>query len=285
MATSKKKPGTEVAVREQTTAVALPSYLDAYQGPTGTEGIESADVTIPRIKIAQGTNEEVKEGLFDEGTQFLNIDKSVLAEPGNALNGAPVARFKEYILWRPRKDNGGGILARAKPELQKDGTVRYAWDHPGETFKVKVEGKIEVEWSTQNYIDEDGLDQWGSEIPGDKSSGIAATAHHNYILVLPQFGDMLAAYSFSRSQAKKAKDFNAVLKLGRIPMWARQFAFTTIDEKNDQGTFKNIKITAAGFVDESQFARYTEIAKAFAGKTITVDQSNDAGEVEHDGRL
>ena len=38
-------------------------------------------------------------------------------------------------------------------------------------------------------------------------SGIAATAHHNYIVSLPSAGGLLAAFSLSKSQAKKAKDF------------------------------------------------------------------------------
>lgn len=280
---STKKPvakGTAVAVRGSTAPAKvdpkLPAYLQGYTGPRGTEGIEAADVTIPRIKIGQGTSEEVKDGTLEEGDLFLNLTKEVLAENGKPLRFVVIARAKEYILWRPRKDNGGGILARAKPVSTKDGT-RYKWDKPNTEFEVKIDGKVKATWATQEYIDEDGLDQWGSEIPGNADSGIAATAHHNYVVLLLDNDEMVAALSLSRSSAKKAKDFNALLKLGSAPMFARVFTATTVDEHNDQGDFKNVKIENAGYVDEEQFGRYKGMFDAFTGRQINVDVS-DAGD-------
>jgi len=279
-----KKTGTAVAtVEAKGGAVArkqeagLPEYLKDYTGPRGTEGIESNDLTIPRIKIAQGTSDEVKDGTLKEGTLFLNLTKEVLAENGKPLAFVPLWRGKEYILWRPRKDNGGGILARAKPVVV-DGRTRYQWDKPNTTFDVKVDGKIAAKWTTKKFIDEDGLDQWGSEIPGNADSGIAATAHHNYVIVLPELGDMVAALSLSRSSAKKAKNFNSILKLGTAPMWARLFNAITVDEQNDQGKFKNVDLSANGFASAEQFAVYADMAKGFAGKSIVVDQSDEDDE-------
>lgn len=278
-----KKPGQEIAVRSGATDVALPEYLQGFTGRTGTEGIESTDVTIPRIKIGQSMTDEVKDGTLKEGALFLNVTKDVLAEPGSPLLFVPLWRGKEYILWRPRKDNGGGILARAKLVQTNDGP-RYAWDKPNTAFEVKVEGKTKVVWKTKKFIDEDGLDAWGSEIPGQTDSGIAATAHHNYLVVLPGKGGLVAAFSLSKSQAKKAKDFNAMLKLSSAPMWARQFNATTVDEQNDQGKFKNVKFEGAGFAEQSDYERYAEMAKGFAGRTINVDHS-DGPEADRDERI
>jgi hypothetical protein len=284
-----KKPGTAVAVKSSNAAVVkaeagLPDYLKGYQGPTGTEDIEANDLVIPRIKVAQGTSDEVKDGTLKEGTLFLNLTKAVLAEPGKPLLFVPLWRGKEYILWRPRKDNGGGILARAR-KVVVDGQTRYQWDKPNTTFDVKVDGKIAAKWSTKKFIDEDGLDQWGSEIPGNADSGIAATAHHNYVVVLPELDGMVAALSLSRSQAKKAKNFNSLLKLGSAPLWARLFNAVTVDEQNDQGKFKNVDIAANGFVSAEDFSRYADMAKGFAGKTIVVDQSDDDEDAASDGKL
>lgn len=281
MAKAKTKPGTDVAVRKVGTDVSVPDYLQGYKGRTGTEGIESTDVTIPRIKIGQDMTEEVQDGTLARGALFLNVTKQVLAEPGAPMPFTPLWRNKEYILWRPRKDNGGGILARAKLVQTKDGP-RYQWDKPNQSFEVKIEGKTKVVWKTKNFIDEDGLDQWGSEIPGQKDSGIAATAHHNYLVVLED--GLVAAFSLSKSQAKKAKDFNALLKLSSAPMWARKFNATTIDEKNDQGTFKNVKFDNAGFVDAETYARYEAMAAGFAGRSINVDHS-DGEDAASDGAL
>ena len=251
----------------------LPAFLQGYKGPRGTEDIDSSDITIPRIKIGQGTSDEVKDGTLKEGDQFLNLTKEVLAANAKPLKIVVVARNKEYILWRPRKDNGGGIIARAKAVMTKDGK-RYKWDKPNTKFEVKVDGKIKAIWETKTYIDEDGLDQWGSEIPGNIESGIAATGHHNYIVVLPEHGDLVAAVSLSRSSAKKAKDFNALLKLGQAPIWARVFTATTVDEHNDQGDFKNVEFANAGFIDDASAKAYQGIFDAFSGHAFNVDHSD-----------
>src|SRR3990167_3069662 len=211
------KKNTAVAVRKGG-AVApanLPKFLQGYKGPLGTETIDSGDVTIPRLKIGQAMSDEVKAGQVSEGDLFLNVTGEVVAAAGDPLSALIVARQKEFILWRPREDNGGGILARAKPVRDK-GVTRYRWDKPNQSFEVKVGGKVKVTWKTKEFIDQDGLDQWGSEIPGDKESGIAATAHHNYVVMLPEHNNVVAAISMSKSGVKKAKDLNAALKMGDV---------------------------------------------------------------------
>ena len=282
-----KKPGTELTVKKDAglpATAGLPSFLTGYTGMRGTEGIESADITIPRVKVGQSMSDEVKSGSIKEGALFLNITSEVLAEPGSPLEVVLLARSKEFILWRPREDNGGGILARAKPVQTSDG-VRYQWDKPNTSFEVKVGGKVKVTWKTKKFIDEDGLDQWGSEIPGDEESGIAATAHHNYVVMLPKNGNMVAAMSLSKSQVKKAKDWNAILKLSPAPIFARRFNVTTVDEKNDQGDFKNFDVKPAGFVEEADFANiYKPAAMSFVGKVINVDHS-DGDDTSTDERL
>lgn len=285
---TKKKPGTDIAVRPQGAVTkvdaSLPDFLKAYKGKLGTESIEASDVTVPRIKIGQGTSDEVKSGLLKEGDQFLNLTKQVLAANGKPLPIVVIARSKEYILWRPRKDNGGGILARAKRVETKDG-VRYQWDKPNTDFKVKVEGLVDVTWHTANYIDEDGLDKWASEIPGNAASGIAATAHHNYVVALPTFEDMIAAISLSRSTSRKAKDFNALLKLGKgAPMFGRVFNATTADAQNDKGQkFKTVDFSNAGYVDPASFTNYEEMFNSFAINNYNVDHDNGDDDVAPGG--
>jgi hypothetical protein len=212
---------------------------------------------------------------------FVNVTGEVLAEPDEQIPFVPLVFAKEYILWRPRKDNGGGILARARPVLE-NGRVRYKWDKPNTVFDVKVEGKIAVQWKTGTYIDEDGLGEWGSEVPGDKESGIAATAHYNYVVALPTRDNMIAALSLSRTAAKKAKDLNAMLKMGSAPMFARVFTVQTVDDHKDDDKFKNYKFRPHGFVqDEGDFLFYREVATNMNEKGFTVDQSD--GSDESDG--
>lgn len=288
---AKAKTGTDVAVVKpgaNAVAVDVPDFLKGFTGRTGAEGIDSNDITMPRIKLGQSMTPQVKDGDFKEGVLFLNVSDEVLAEPGKPLPVVILAQSKEYILWRPRKDNGGGILARAKPVLVH-GEKKYAWDKPNQDFKVKVEGKIDVTWHTKNYIEEDGLAEFGSEIPGNKDSGIAATAHHNYIVALPTFGNDFAAFSLSKSQVKKAKDLNALLKRQAqakgIPIYSLLFNAQTWDDKSDQGPFKNIEFKNAGYVTEADFRYYEGVAKSFEGKAINVDQSDGGDDEGGDKRL
>lgn len=272
-----------VPLAQKNTALAAdaPDYLKNFRGSFGTENIGNEDVAIPRLKIAQSLTPAVKEGDMKDGSIYLNVTGGVLAEPGKLLDVVMLVYAKEFILWRPRKDNGGGILARAKP-VNVNGQTRYQWDKPNTTFDVKIEGKTAVKWKTGTYIDEDGLDQWGSEIPGNKDSGIAATAHFNYVVALPGQDDLVAAFSLSRSQAKKAKDLNAMLKMGNAPIFARKFTVKTVDEKNASGeAYKNVVFVPNGFVpDEASFNKYRTISEGFRSAGFTVDQTDEDDEVD-----
>lgn len=288
---AKAQKSTAVAVRENKAvalgAANLPAFLSGYKGPLGTEDIDSNDVTIPRLKIGQSMSPEVKDGNVAEGELYLNVTGEVVWKPGDApLPVLIVARNKEFILWRPREDNGGGILARAKA-VKEGGVTRYKWDKPNQSFEVKVGGKVKVVWKTKKYIDEDGLDQWGSEIPGDDESGIAATAHHNYVVLLPTHSNIVAAVSMSKSQVKKAKDLNAAIKMGdaRYPLPTRKFTIVTIDDANQAGDkFKNWNVKPDGYLGEDDQDLAAQAMNYFAGfqtTAFTVDQS-DGGDDTHD---
>ncbi len=197
---------------------------------------------------------------------------------------------KEYILWRDRDDQGG-IFARARRAETKDG-IRYAWDKPNQEFTHKVGGKVKVTWKTGKYVEEDGLGDWGSEIPGDKESKIAATAHHNIIVALPTHGDLIAAFSLSKSQSKRAKDFNAMLKLSSAPIFARLFNATTEEETNGENRYQNVRMSPNGFVsDKAAFENFKNMALGFEGVNVTVDQtgggqdSDDAKPAKKDGKF
>lgn len=284
------KPSQEVAVRPTSDVAVRPAFLASYKGPLGNEGIESADITIPRLKIAQAITQEVKDGDLKEGELFLNVTGQSVWQPNDKpLPVVIVARNKEFILWRPRKD-GGGILARAKPVVE-NGVVRYRWDKPNQKFDVKVDGKTKVTWATKDYIDQDGLGEWGSEIPGNKESGIAATAHHNYVVVLPSVDNMIAAVSMTKSQVKKAKDLNAVLKMVRpdLPIGAKLFSLGTMDDtSNDGQQYKNWSVKFDRGLDSGSDADNAlggyalDIQKGFQATGFNVDQSTETGEADEE---
>jgi hypothetical protein len=292
-----RKPGTALATRsDNATALATPDYLKGYTGRTGTEDITTDEINIPRLKLGQDMSKEVQGGDVARGDLFLNINGEVVNEAGEKLPFVIIKRYREIILWRPQKD-GGGILDRAV--LQPNG--KFKWLNGPATYKVKIEGKVAVEWTTGVYVEDLTVEgqndekisilDWGSEIPGDKESGKAATEHHNYIVVLPTRDCMVSALSLSRTAAPRAKDFNADLKMSSMPLQARLFTVESVDDNRDGNDFKNYKfrknavaiegVTSENpsFVNAALYARFADMAKAFEGKAVTVDQT-DGGDAE-----
>lgn len=257
---------------------ALPAYLQEYAGAIGTEGISNDDVSIPRIKLAQALTPEVQDGAVSAGDLFLNVTGEVLATAGKPLRFIPVATGKEYILWSPER--GEGILARAK-RVRHGASVRYEWDKQNEEFSVKFKNGPKVTWKTERFVEDNNMHKFGSAAGPD--SGPAATAHHNIIAVLPDHGDMVVALSLSRSQEKRAKDLNAMLKMSSIPIFARVFEVKSVDERSGSGDeYKNYKFSPAGFVeDQGKFEMFKSIYEGFSDGGFSVDQSDgDNSETE-----
>ena len=105
------------------------------------------------------------------GDIIHNITSEVICKAGETLAFVPVCVFKEYIIWFDR--NGpkeGGVANRAYREVQKDGSVRYKWMTPNLVIEDKLDNKIPVRYECSTYIDQDGLNEWGTQIPGDQES-------------------------------------------------------------------------------------------------------------------
>lgn len=278
----------EVAVVNQgSTAVAepVPDFLQGYQGATGTENMDAGDASIPRLKLAQSMTPEVKDGLAADGDIVHSITKQIIVPKGHAGIVIPVAYQKEFILWRDRQFDGGGILARAHRTVMPDGSIRYKWDKPNESFENKIKNVQKVVWKTKEYIDQDGLDKFGSSISEDPESVPAATAHYNYIVALPAFDYTIAAISFARTSAKAAKDWNAMLKMGRVPMFGRQFNIGAVQQVNENGDkYFVFAITPAGFVtSRGAFEFCKKMNIEFANHAATVDWSDEAN--DENGRM
>jgi hypothetical protein len=283
-------PSTQLAAATGSGGVPAP-FLQNYDGPMGTENIDNADVAVPRIKIGQSMNDEVKDGRVVEGSLFINVNGEVLWRPGDDPLPVHIVNIqKEYALWRPRKDGDGGILARARP-VKTGGVIRYEWDKPNTKFDVKVEGKVAVTWETKRYVDEDKLNEWGTEIPGNEDSGPAATETHNYLLMFPTRDCIVAAASLARSAVRVARNLNAIIKMGppRVPLPLRRYTLQTVDDVGGNSEkFKNWQFAADGLLIDGQGnllrEEYREIAmramdafQHFSKTSYVVDQSDAAG--------
>jgi hypothetical protein len=272
-----KKP-TNLPAKAGTTAVSieeeLPDFMKEYQGPKGTENFGAEDVSIPRLKLAQSLTPEVKDGDADDGDFIHNITKEIIAKAGEPIRIIPIAMSKNYILWRDRKNNGGGIFARATRVVTPQG-VRYAWDKPFTEFEDKIDGKTPVKYKTARFIDEDGLNQWGTQIPNNPESGPAATEHYNYIVILPDRNYEMIAISLSRTANRKAKDLNAMLKRGSAPAFGRVFELRSIEDSRGSDKFYNWEFKPAGYVQDPElFQQLERFYHEMKDRDINVDFSD-----------
>jgi len=266
--------GTSVAKKEDNQ---LPSWMEQYAG-AGQEDIGAEDIAMPRLKLGQAMTPEVKDQkIANEGDLIHSITKEVLCKAGETLRFIPVAYSKEFILWYDRKGpHGGGIAARARKVRDKNGDFRYKWDKPHQTFTDKLGGKISVEYKTAEYIDQDGLGEWGSSIQGDPESGPAASEHHNYVIMLPDHDNQMIALSLSRTAAKKAREFNAMLKLGPAPTFARIYELSSFMDKADENTFANYQFSSKFDVvkNENFFKALLDLHESLRTKGVNVDYSD-----------
>lgn len=251
---------------------ALPDFLVGVKREDKSN-LDQSDIVVPRIKIAQDGNPEVKSGDIPKGALFINVTGEIVAKFAEPLIFVPIFQAKEYILWRDQQDQGGGMLARAQP-VNVDGKIRYKWNKPNTKFETKVKGVLPTTWVTKEYIDEDGLDQWGTQIAGNPDSPPAATVHYNYVVMLPQFGNTFAAFSLSKSQTKRAKDLNSMLEMSQLPIYARVIRVATEPEKNDAGQeFFNVRFKPFGAVKDKDLFDFTKAKhEEFASTGFVVEQ-------------
>jgi hypothetical protein len=224
----------------------------------GTESIGSDDISVPRIKLMQGTSPELetfdglKTGDFWHTAAEFNLGPKFLA--------VPVYRDKRYILWRPQ-DSGGGILARAD-----DG--RH-WVPPHASFEVtlnKIDGGKKVTWDTAPTVEDSGLAQWGTLDPDNASSPPAATLMYNFVLIFPQHPELLpAVLTFQRSTIGVARKFQSTLKTRNRPIFGQVYEFSSVNTTNREGkSFKTLIPRANGLLaDQSLYNQYKEMYDQF----------------------
>lgn len=227
----------------------------------GMENIGREDVDTPRLKLIQALSpeleayEDLRAGQFFHATSEFSFGEEFVA--------VPIYMEKMYILWRPRKA-GGGILARAG----NDGK----WSPSSGQFTVRLDNGREVTWRLAKTVGESGLAGWGTMDPEDTQSPPAATEMYNYVLVFPDFPDLMPSiFSFQRSSRKKGRRFNAMLKSMAYerphgkPLFGLKFLFSSIKDRNTAGQeFYNVDVKRAGLVtDPELYAAYKNLHLSF----------------------
>jgi len=266
----------------------VPAFMHEDAG-MGMENIGREDVDTPRLKLIQALSPELES--YDElrAGQFFHATSEFSF--GEQFEAVAVYMEKTYILWRPRKA-GGGILARAGNDER--------WSPGQGSFQVRLDNGREVVWRMAKTVRESGLAQWGTMDPEDSQSPPAATAMYNYVLVFPEYPDLMpSVFTFQRSSFKKGRRFNATLKSRAFerphgkPLFGLKFLFKSVKDRNNAGQeFYNVDVSGNGLVtDPELYAAYKNLYLSFKDVGLSdqvierlQDDDDEFGDEEGDER-
>lgn len=195
-----KKDETSLALNQE-----APDYLTGKE-KTGTEALGQGDYKIPRIKLLAALSPEIRsfQGKAIPGEFWhTGANKSLTSE----FKFIPILVSKRVILWRPRDDNNGGILA-----FSRDGNK---WDTGGDKiFEVILgrDAKTKVKWNTRKSVQQSGLTEFGSSNPANENSAPAATIAYEYLAYLPDHPDLSpVVLGVMRTGVPNARNLNTYL--------------------------------------------------------------------------
>lgn len=258
-----KKEVAKIETPKAPAETGTPDYMKKY-GTAGMEHINASDVETPRVSLLQALSPEVEKFSAKQGHFWHSILEEDL---GPSLDMVMVYVDKTAVLWRPRVE-GGGILARQSGDR---------WEPSNTKFEVNVGGRTVV-WDTKNSVAESRLLDWGSSMPGDPRSNPAATAMINLIMYFPDRPDASPALmTFSKTALKPVQRALSVIKIGGKPSFGVHFTLSSEKTSNAKGTFFIPKFTLGGVSSEEECERYYELQKAFATRTIGIEEPHDEG--------
>lgn len=244
----------EIAKRESN---GLPSYLTGKE-KVGLDGMGTADLVVPRVKLLQGLSAELdtfdaaKRGHFWHNVMDLNL--------GESLRFVICRTAKRYTLLAPIGD-GRTVLARAVDGVH--------WQPKEGEFKVKPKkAPNEVIWKLAPTVEQSGLAEFGSSIPGDPDSNPAAVMSYDYLSLLPDHPELgVVVISAARSQVRIVKrQLNSKIEMfanRNIPMQALVFQLGVIKETGEEGDFFNYQVAMAGHAEEAIYKQALEVRERF----------------------
>jgi hypothetical protein len=215
---TKVEESQELAVKEENVALAaFVNDFEDYAG-VGSENVESQDMAIPFIKIAQSLSPEVnkKEAAYIPGLEvgdfFNSATKEIVAKADVGFKFVPILYKRQYLEWVPR-DNGGGLAGEHGPEI---------------IDKCRDDGK-------GSYFLPNGNE-------------VIITALWFVLMVTPDGNYQQAVLSLAKTQFKKSKNLVSTLKNLMVPrskgpgkfnppFFYSVIAATSNYESNDQGNW------------------------------------------------
>ena len=270
------------AVVEAASEFALPSFLKEGE-KRGAESLTLDHIEVAWLKLIQSTTPGVQENNWTPGNFLHSItEREFDTDP----DSEDFARFRvvvlqiltpRYMLFNPL-DAGGGILARAEDGVH--------WNPPNHTFKVQVDKKTTVEWTTKPTVKESGLDKWGTFDPEDPTSAPAADLQYRYLCVSPDFSELGAfIIMLQRSALAAGRRLNAFLDNAPCSTFGCMFDLQSQWKDDGPDNKKFVwRFKPAGFVqDQAQYRAYEQMYEKYSDENIVMHDEEKSGVEEVPG--
>lgn len=249
-----------------------PDFLVEYGTKnTGLEGLTKSDFKIPEIKLIQGMSPELTtyKGVAVVGEYFHT---GMMKSLGTSFRSILCVIKKRAVLWRPKSDNGGGLLATS------DDCIHWK-SGANQKFSVMLKGaKAPVVWDTKSNVIESGLLNFGTMNPEDEKSPPAAVEYYEYIHYLPDFEHASPAVSRVKSTGlDNAKKLNSYFLLQGKPIFAHALQWHADEKKGEDGIWTVPLAKPIGYVDRTTFEICKEMHAQYSGISLDIQQE---GEVE-----
>lgn len=278
--TSKFKASTEVAKVNANTKLAaitdeLPDYLKGNE-KLGTEALGKEDVKIPRIKILQPLTPEVNSyrGKAIPG-EFWHTGANLPL--GSEFKFIPVIVGKRVVLWRPRDDGNGGILAFSRDAVK--------WiSGANQKFEVKLKGvKGTVTWETGKDVASSGLLEFGSSNPDEPNSAPAATLAYEYLAYLPDHPELSpVVLGVMKTGIPNAKALNSYLLQMRRPTTCLAIRCFSDEVTKGRDSWHVPKFEPAGYATKEVFDMLEKMKENYADyQTDMTQEDEDAAPIDN----
>ena len=227
MATAKKpagKPGTAVAPRK-TTAVSTPIDYSDVDGGMGNADRDS--YMIPFLQILQKLSPQLDKGhqAYIKGAEagmILNTATNEVYSGEEGILILPTSFKRSYTLWAIREKGGG--------------------------FK----GEVPVE---SDILSQTARDDRGRNIMPDGVTQVVDTRVHAVVMIEEDGTPTPAFISMTSTQIKKSRRWMTAMQQQQnedhLPTCAHVWKLTTVDERNDKGSWSGWHIEPVGINEDS----------------------------------
>lgn len=247
----------------------LPDYVPANVKNTGIDNLDKDDFKTPRIILLQALSPQLQS--FPETAKAGHFWHTGLnVSLGEDFIFTPIMASKRVILYRPRGDQEGGMLAFSRNA--KD------WDvGANQKFSIKLKGKKEpVLWETKDNVANSGLTEWGSHNPEDDSSPPAATIIYEYLCYLPNNPELSpCVMGVSKTGLANGKNFNtSLLTISRSgkPIYCLAVKAFAEEETNSEGTWTIPNFSLLGYASRETLDIARGLADTYANYTVEYAQ-------------